>query len=125
MGHMAEWTARKYSKAEIDRAGAALVRGRRREQQPDEFESQWIIADNWRTSHAIPLTEFQAGLQSRVRRVDEELIVAHRIKRMPSILNKLERQPTMKLTQMQDLGGCRAIMPDINTVDEVYGMYRG
>lgn len=31
----------------------------------------------------------------------------------------------MKLSQMHDLGGCRAILPDVAAVDRLYGMYRG
>ena len=30
---------------------------------------------------------------------------------MPTILAKLGRQPTMDITRMQDIGGCRAVLP--------------
>ncbi len=40
-------------------------------------------------------------------------------------MNKLSREPNMKLTQMQDLGGCRAIAPDLAAVGQLYDMYRG
>lgn len=37
-------------------------------------------------------------------------LVAQRIKRLYSIRHKLKRFPTMRLTQIQDIGGCRAIV---------------
>jgi hypothetical protein len=41
------------------------------------------------------------------------------------MMNKLVREPTMKLSQMQDLGGYRAIVSDVGAVDRLYEMYRG
>lgn len=40
-------------------------------------------------------------------------------------MNKLVREPSMKLSQMQDLGGCRAILSDVQTVRTLYDVYRG
>jgi len=39
------------------------------------------------------------------------VVVAQRLKRLPTILDKLRRQPGMELARMQDIGGCRAIVP--------------
>lgn len=39
-------------------------------------------------------------------------------------MNKLIREPNMKLSQMQDLGGCRAIVSSVGMVDQLYGRYR-
>jgi len=46
-------------------------------------------------------------------------VVAQRFKRFPSILNKLQRYPTMSLARMQDIGGCRAILADGEEVAQV------
>jgi len=40
-------------------------------------------------------------------------------------MDKLARERMMKLSQMQDLGGCRAILRDVKTVDRLYQLYRG
>ncbi len=47
----------------------------------------------------------------------EDIIVAERLKRLDSILNKLNREPSMSLWTMQDLGGCRFI---VSSVDDIY-----
>jgi hypothetical protein len=39
-----------------------------------------------------------------------EVIVGQRLKRFDRILDKLERLHSMRLTQMEDIGGCRAVL---------------
>ena len=39
-------------------------------------------------------------------------------------MDKLAREPNMKLSQMQDLGGCRAIVSSVRAVDELAALYR-
>jgi hypothetical protein len=58
------------------------------------------------------------GLTSRTKRVAPGGLIAQWLKRVTSMLNKLAREPHMKLSQMQDLGGCRAIVPDVAAVAE-------
>ncbi len=41
---------------------------------------------------------------------DVPVTVGQRLKRAPQIVEKLSRHPTMKLSRMQDIGGCRAIL---------------
>lgn len=51
------------------------------------------------------------GLRSFVNSEGAPVVVAQRLKRMPTILDKLTRHPAMQLTRMQDIGGCRAVFP--------------
>lgn len=124
---MAEWVKREYGKGEIDRAGAYLVPWWIGDEAtvPPEIEKTYPIVQNWRTSHGLPLNVFQAALRSRTKRLRRPpLIVAQRLKRFSSVMNKLAREPQMKLSQMQDLGGCRAILTDVKAVDDLFRMYR-
>jgi ppGpp synthetase/RelA/SpoT-type nucleotidyltranferase len=45
--------------------------------------------------------------------------VSQRLKRLPTILDKLVRQPNMALAVMQDIGGCRAILSNVEEVRRV------
>jgi hypothetical protein len=83
------------------------------------------IVQNWRASHAMPLLTFRMGLTNRASRVHDAPLVAQRLKRFSSVMNKLVREPHMKLSQMHDLGGCRAIMNDVAAVDRLFHLYRG
>jgi hypothetical protein len=52
------------------------------------------------------------GVRSFVKSESTTIVVTQRLKRMPTILDKLGRHPNMKITQMQDIGGCRAILEE-------------
>lgn len=42
--------------------------------------------------------------------------VSQRLKRMSTILDKLGREPTLALDRMQDIGGCRVVLPSRDEV---------
>ena len=126
---MAEWTRRSFGKGEIDRAGELLVPWwsdyPKTLLDPESLGRAYSIVQNWRSSHAFPLNTFQVSLRSRARRVQRDALVAQRLKRFSSVMDKLAREPHMKLSQMQDLGGCRAIVADVHIVEELVDLYRG
>jgi hypothetical protein len=124
---MAEWVQREFGKGGIDRAGALLVPWWIGPVTPatEELGDAFYVVENWRTSHAMPLLTFRMGLTKRARRVEPDALIAQRMKRFSSVMNKLVRETNMKLSQMQDLGGCRAILRNVEAVDRVYELYRG
>ena len=125
-GDMADWVKRAYRKGEIDRAGEHLVLWWKSDKPTadDSVGNAYKIIENWRTSHNLPLVVFQRVLRQRATEIDPTAIVAKRLKRFSSVMNKLAREPQMKLSQMQDLGGCRAIVSDVPTVYRLYESYR-
>jgi hypothetical protein len=62
-------------------------------------------------------------LLRRAKNVNRSALIAQRLKRLPSIAIKLRDNPTMKLSQMQDIGGCRAVMPSIADVRKLIAIY--
>jgi ppGpp synthetase/RelA/SpoT-type nucleotidyltranferase len=127
---MAEWVKREYGKGQIDRCGQRLMEWwttPEDDMSMEEWSDNYPIVKNWRLCHALPLNVIQAGLRSRLTRLHlgKEVIVAQRLKRFSSIMNKLDRERKMKLSQMQDLGGCRAIVSEIKTVRNLQEMYCG
>lgn len=82
------------------------------------------IINNWRSSHAFPLNAFHVTLRGRARGIDPTALTAQRIKRLPSIGLKLARFPDMRLSQMQDLGGCRAVLKTMAQVDKLVAAYK-
>lgn len=77
-----------------------------------EVAEAWNDIVEWRASLEKPLRNTTQLLRRFARREasEREPVVAQRLKRMPTIVDKLARHPNMKVTQMQDIGGCRAIM---------------
>jgi ppGpp synthetase/RelA/SpoT-type nucleotidyltranferase len=50
--------------------------------------------------------------------------VSQRLKRRPTIIDKLRREPAMMLGRMQDIGGCRAVLNDLEEVVKVHARIR-
>lgn len=115
------WTVPEHSKSEVDRAGKALTG---QGVTVAEFQNALGVINNWRASHSFPLNTFQVSLRTKARRIDDQALVAQRIKRLSSIELKLSRFPTMKISQMQDIGGCRAVLRNIAQVRELEESYR-
>lgn len=105
-----------YSKTEVNRAGDTLL-------DPSSREHDYAkkVLDNWRACHVEPLNKFQDQLSQ----IDSKtILVSQRLKRTPSILAKLERNPKMRLARMQDIGGIRAIVKSMQQVREVEAYYK-
>ena len=92
-------------------------------QFPAAYDHALQVVNNWRSSHSFPLNTFQATLRRRARTLDNKAIVVQRLKRLPSIEGKLNRQTT-RLTQMQDIGGCRAIVQSVTQVEKIIAIYK-
>jgi hypothetical protein len=90
----------------------------------DDLDSALEIINNWRASHSFPLNTFQIWLKKRAREIDPTSLVAQRIKRLSSIRLKLSRFPSIRLSQMQDIGGCRAVLGSVKKVDELVARYK-
>lgn len=73
----------------------------------------------WRSCHANPLDQAYNILQKYANETDKNVLFAKRLKRADSIINKLQRFPSMKLDRINDIGGCRAILSSIKKVDKL------
>lgn len=106
------------SKKAINRAGDIL------RSYPADSICEDVIRDvnEWREAHILPMN---ACYDECMKLTDElgyqkDTIVAQRIKRMPTIVDKLKRFPDMKLSRMQDIGGVRAIFKDVRQLRDFY-----
>ena len=71
--------------------------------------------ENWRAAHSYVLNTFKPLLWSRVR--NKKIIVAQRLKRRSTIIDKLFREPKMELARMDDIAGSRLIFEDIKSLN--------
>lgn len=104
------------SKSKIDRAGAALSRAEYRSE--DEYLELEEAFDLYRASHLQPLSETTIELQSWLGESGQSYYIAQRLKRKPQIVRKLQRL-SVRLSQLQDIGGCRIIVPTNADVDRL------
>ncbi len=116
------------SRSQIDRAGVEL----RRWWEQDDASLTMAAVDAFvamiafREAFQAPLNKTAVGLRSMVRSEwpalkveDSHIPVVQRLKRREQILNKLIRLPDTKLSNMGDIGGCRAVLQDRSQVDGV------
>ena len=113
--------APQFSRTQVNNAGKLLVKWD--SSSPKALLEAYEVLTNWRSSHGYPINTFQMTLRSRVANIDPGAIVAQRLKRTPSIVNKLRRFPKMKLSTMQDIGGLRCIVGTQNQLDVLRGKY--
>lgn len=105
-----------FSKKDVVRAGKALKdRLLWEADRKAEIQQIFEIANSWRASHAFPMHRMRAELHGRMSALKVKGFTAARLKQMSSIRGKLNRIDS-NLRQLQDLGGCRAIVPDIGNV---------
>jgi ppGpp synthetase/RelA/SpoT-type nucleotidyltranferase len=115
---------RSVSNTQADRAGEtyrafhAATPGERR-RLISRFLRALVVIRNYRALHAYPLRKVTMGVRQMI---ETELgpdppRPGQRFKRMDRILPKLVRFPHMRLSQMEDIGGCRAVF---ETLDDLY-----
>ena len=110
-----------FEKTKVDNAGIVLI-------DPSatngDYEKALFIIDNWRSSHNFPLNTFRMWLRRKSKTIEKGSIVVQRIKRLSSIRHKLQRMQKLKLSDMQDIGGCRVIFNNIGSVDKLIRAYK-
>ena len=105
-----------YSKSQIDRFGKWLIRP---EGIPeDKLLDAEIALDKWRQEFLQPLTDVTLKCQELLQNEIPNIYIAQRLKRKPQIIKKLRRAYPMRLSQMQDIGGCRIIVKENEQIDK-------
>lgn len=105
---------KRYTGKQVIKAGETLL-----EDNVKEFETAMDILSYWRFSHEAPLGEALKLLQETTLKIDKFAFFAKRLKRYASIVSKLRRFRKMKLKNMQDIGGCRAIVSNLKKLKKV------
>jgi ppGpp synthetase/RelA/SpoT-type nucleotidyltranferase len=103
------------SKARIDRSGRALSSAGELTEELLELED---VFDAYRADHLEPLSKTTLELQKWLHDYGGNYYIAQRLKRKPQILRKLKRL-SARLTQLQDIGGCRIIVNSNRDVDDL------
>jgi hypothetical protein len=109
------------SKSQVDKAGEALISAF----GPSDEDLK--ILNNWRAIHGCPLLTMRVALSARAKKEDPSSIISQRTKRIQAISLKLRENHaiglTMNLSQMQDIGGCRATLDNVGNVERLVSAY--
>lgn len=112
------------SKKAVDRAGKTwrdfTTRDTRRvtADELDKLVEAERLMSLWRSAHARPLDRVAANLRyyTPVYSTGRQE-VSQRLKKFPTMVSKLQREPHMALTRMTDIGGCRALFNHQTEID--------
>ena len=119
-------SVQKPSNGSIDKAGKIISQDWI-DYQSDEYQNAYNIISEWRWLHTYPLNTFQANLRRKMGSLwlnKKDYIISQRLKRIVSIITKLQRFPQTQLSRLQDIGWIRAIVPDMTAVTLLYQLYR-
>lgn len=108
-----------YTKSSVQKAGKSLLIVDLVHKDQERYRTCMDILSRWRACHISVLNDVLTVLAKTANKIDDEAIVVSRLKRTPSIITKLERNPKMNLDRMQDIAGCRAIVKSHKHVSKV------
>jgi ppGpp synthetase/RelA/SpoT-type nucleotidyltranferase len=85
----------------------------------EALKNMMEVISFWRQAHEEPVKNALDLLSSIVIPIDKTALFARRMKRTASIHGKLIRYPKMSLYKMNDIGGCRVIIRDRQSLYKV------
>lgn len=114
------WAKPEFKRDKVNHAGELLIST---SASNDEVDLALRIVNNWRAIHACPLQSIKMTLAGRAQKQDLYAIISQRTKRIPAIRLKLRENHAagleMKLSQMHDVGGCRAVLRTVLEVEKL------
>ena len=104
----------KYGRHQIDKAGETILSSK----DSNEVSTAIDKVNDWRTLHLTALDALQNTLIPLLRKKKVSIdFTSRRLKRLTSILYKLDINPEMKLGGMQDIGGLRVVVPTVDALN--------
>jgi hypothetical protein len=113
-----QWVKPSHSRKDVDAAGLTLLNADKRDSI--DVDAAIDVISNWRAAHGFPLNAIQMLLRKKVSSIQQDgYIVAQRLKRLPTMVDKLRRMPKLTLSRFQDIGGCRAVLTSVSNVQRL------
>lgn len=110
----------KYSLKQVSKAGECVRKNN------GDIEASLEIIRNFRAAHSYPLMIIKNLLWKHAKNIKPDPIIARRLKRLPTIIDKLQRETldgvtknSLDLKRLQDIGGCRIIVTDKRSLLEI------
>jgi ppGpp synthetase/RelA/SpoT-type nucleotidyltranferase len=104
------------SNSAINKIGEIVRQGK----NADGYAEAVEVLNVWRESHGRLMDEYYDRCTGLLKRDEfKNILVAQRLKRLPTILDKLHRLPEMKLSRLQDVAGVRIVVKDIAQLEKV------
>lgn len=100
-----------YSKNRVTNAGKRIAKH-------IATDEDWLVMENWRNSHSYIINTFRTTLDRNIPfRKKNKIILAQRLKRLSTIVDKLTTNRAKDLATMNDLAGCRLIFQNLSDLN--------
>lgn len=103
----------KFSNSKIDAVGEII----RKNKGDNDFLQAVDMLNAWRENYGIILDKYYGKCIRLSRKFSQNTIVAQRLKRFPTIVDKLNRFEDMKLSRMHDIAGVRIIVKNMDELN--------
>jgi len=105
------------SKSSVRKAGSTIRRWHRGECSEADRDRALETLLDYRAQFSRPLIATNGRLSRLCSHLGLEAEITQRLKKAPTILDKLRREDGLDLSRMQDIGGCRAV---VTSADDLY-----
>ena len=109
-----------FSKNKIKKAGFILIN---KNPSKNSYLDAINILSDFRLEHTPWLRNFRKLLISKTKTF-KNILISQRLKRIPSIIKKLQINKTMSLARMQDLAWLRIVCDDLKTIYKIKKLIR-
>lgn len=108
------------SRNQVKKAASRLRQYHRNEATYEQYESAIKTIEAYRAQFVRPMNTINMGLRRHVGRAEVSARITQRLKKIPTIIEKLVfREPSLNLNTMHDIGGCRAVVPDLDALERL------
>lgn len=111
-----------FSKKQVEKAGRVIRKNE------GDFENAIEVVQSFRAAHLYPLQIIKNLVWKHVKKLNllETATVVRRLKRLPTIIDKLQRKSldgktdnAISLKRMHDIGGCRVILESLDDLEKL------
>lgn len=109
-----------YTKSKVKKAGENIRKCK-------NIEESTEIIRNFRAAHLYPLMIIKNLLDKHTKKTEVNALIARRLKRLPTIIDKLQRKTldgktpnSIAVSNMCDIGGCRVIVDNKDELNRLF-----
>ena len=106
-----------FSSGEVDRLGKRLREAEGRSRSAEDV-AMYVA---WSTGYARAMQEVRTAIFEQAVEASVEGTISSRVKQIDSVAAKLRRMPTMRLSVLEDIAGCRIVVATTRDADRLAG----
>lgn len=108
------------SSNQVKKAASRVRRYFRGDGSKEDYDAARKTIQALRTAHSPSLVRVNNRLRYTCTKLELPPTVTQRLKKLNTIVDKLQRESTLDLRRMRDIGGCRLVLDGIDDVTRVF-----